>query len=659
MERLKPDLAFALHAHQPVGNFGHVFEEITAESYLPFLEKFKQYPGAGRMGYHASGILYRWWEKYQPEMIDLLGELVDAGRIELLTGGFYEPILPLIPADDRQRQIEKHQDYLEERFGTRARGLWLTERVWIPELAADLDRAGLHYTIVDDFHFKLAGWSEDELAGYYSTEYNARNMGIFPISKKLRYRIPFHDVPRINNFLDEQEEINALTMADDAEKFGSWPDTQKWVYEDGWADRFFQSCVEGEINLCSPGEVFEKQPPSGRCYLPTASYEEMLEWAMPADNLRKYQEWKESLEEEDKKYARGGYFHNFLVKYEESNRLHKKMQWLSKNINKEENSGAVDNLLSSQCNDPYWHGVFGGLCLPHLRAEVWKNLTTATASSEVGPTTASAVDYDSDGSEEILYRDDSQFLIIDPQNGGELVTWELLSARRNLLDTLSRRWEAYLEKEPEEETDEADVQTIHHRETKIPAEWLENWSADPIPRAGFQVVSITGDFSPQLLQKNQNLEYPLHNRGPKNIDLSDDRLQLNFSQPDFDISYSFANNHLDWGAVNRNPEGWWGVMTTLGLRSPDKAECWLKCGDRRTGPKERQSTTGEKLTVTDTLAGYELTFSAKKELTFITYPVETLSRSEKDAEKIYQGTALLFLTDKEKIQLTSEWQGGT
>jgi len=68
MARLKPDLAFALHAHQPAGNFNHVFEKITEESYLPFLEKFKQYPGAGKMGYHASGILYQWWEKYKPEM---------------------------------------------------------------------------------------------------------------------------------------------------------------------------------------------------------------------------------------------------------------------------------------------------------------------------------------------------------------------------------------------------------------------------------------------------------------------------------------------------------------------------------------------------------------------------------------------------------------
>ena len=27
----------------------------------------------------------------------------------------------------------------------------------------------------------------------------------------------------------------------------------------------------------------------------------------------------------------------------------------------------LDHLYQSQCNDAYWHGVFGGLYLPHLR----------------------------------------------------------------------------------------------------------------------------------------------------------------------------------------------------------------------------------------------------------------------------------------------------
>ncbi|MGM0380418.1 MAG: alpha-amylase/4-alpha-glucanotransferase domain-containing protein [bacterium] len=658
MERMKPDLTFALHAHQPVGNFDHVFEKITEESYLPFLKKFKEAAGAGKIGYHATGILYRWWENHQPEIIDLIGELVDSGRIELLTGGFYEPILPLIPPDDRQRQIAKHQKYLEDRFGTTARGLWLTERVWIPGLAADLAEAGLDYTIVDDFHFKLAGWEEEKLSGYYTTEYNGKDIKIFPISKKLRYRIPFHDVDRINKYLNQQDRATSLTMADDAEKFGSWPDTYKWVYRDGWLDRFLASCSRGEINLCSPADICEKQSSNGRCYLPTASYEEMLEWAMPAKKLREYQEWKEKLDEEDKQFARGGYFHNFLVKYEESNRLHKKMQWLTKNIDKN-NSSALDNLLTAQCNDTYWHGVFGGLCLPHLRGEAWQNLTEATAKTEVGPASPRLIDYDSDGSKELLYRDDSQFLIIDPTSGGELITWELLEARRNLLDTLTRRWEAYLEEETAGATDEGEVKNIHHRKTRVPAPWLENWAEDPVPRAGFQVVALKGNPDPGQLQRNKNIHYILHGKKAENIQTAADSCKFSYLDEKYIINYNFDQNHLNWNCIHNDKNEPWGAIITIGLRSPDKNTCRIKTNDKTLGPEETHSVQTDRLTVQDKLADYSLDINCNQKLKLVTYPVHSLSRSEKEAEKIYQGTAIIFVTDNKEINLNFNWPGGT
>src|SRR2546430_17132092 len=34
-------------------------------------------------------------------------------------------------------------------------------------------------------------------------------------------------------------------------------------------------------------------------------------------------------------------------------------------------------IARAQCNDAYWHGVFGGLYLPHLRHAIWRNLALA------------------------------------------------------------------------------------------------------------------------------------------------------------------------------------------------------------------------------------------------------------------------------------------
>jgi 4-alpha-glucanotransferase len=43
---------------------------------------------------------------------------------------------------------------------------------------------------MDDYHFQCAGF-EAVLDGYYLSEEGGEQIGLFPISKKLRYAIPF------------------------------------------------------------------------------------------------------------------------------------------------------------------------------------------------------------------------------------------------------------------------------------------------------------------------------------------------------------------------------------------------------------------------------------------------------------------------------------
>ncbi len=88
---------------------------------------------------------------------DIVARLVDRRQVELLGGGFYEPILSIIPEADRQSQLRLMSRFLEDRFGARPRGIWLTERVWEPALAGTLARAGIEYTILDEEHFHYAG----------------------------------------------------------------------------------------------------------------------------------------------------------------------------------------------------------------------------------------------------------------------------------------------------------------------------------------------------------------------------------------------------------------------------------------------------------------------------------------------------------------------
>ena len=130
-------LALAIHNHQPVGNFDGVFEQAYQDSYLPFLDCFESYPSL-RISLHTSGSLMEWLDEHHPEYVDRLAGLVATGRIEIVGGAFYEPILTMIPSRDRIGQIRRYTAWLEDRLGANVRGIWMPERVWEQSLTTDL-----------------------------------------------------------------------------------------------------------------------------------------------------------------------------------------------------------------------------------------------------------------------------------------------------------------------------------------------------------------------------------------------------------------------------------------------------------------------------------------------------------------------------------------
>src|SRR5512139_2284419 len=122
----KLHLILAFHNHQPVGNFEHVLEECYGKAYLPFLETLLDHPQL-KVALHYSGNLLFWIQEKHPEAFDILKTLVDTGRAELLSGGLYEPILPVLPEKDRVLQVSEMSKRIRKSFGQSPKGMWLAE----------------------------------------------------------------------------------------------------------------------------------------------------------------------------------------------------------------------------------------------------------------------------------------------------------------------------------------------------------------------------------------------------------------------------------------------------------------------------------------------------------------------------------------------------
>ena len=458
---------FGIHNHQPVGNFPEVFEKAYNDAYLPFLQAMNRHPKC-KWSLHCSGVLWDFIVEKHPEYCDIVTEMAARGQVELLTGGYYEPIITSIPDADKKGQIEKLTSFLRSRFNVEAKGMWLAERIWEPHIAKILSESGVKYTIVDDAHFAAAGRDVEKLRGYYITEEQGTALSIFPISQRLRYAIPFEPVERTIEYMASwaKETPNAaMVMADDGEKFGLWPETFKHVYNDGWLDRFLDTIERnGEwIETMTFSEYRDRFPALGRVYIPAASYFEMSEWSLPSAAQEDFEAIvKEFSGRPDvKRFLRGGFWRNFLTKYAESNNMHKKMLYVSDKLARALNKAtpkakkavqraaavklqkATDALYAGQCNCAYWHGVFGGLYLPHLRTAVYHELIKAESALGAHSSAWNSFDFDKDGNDEFIYESDKQNLYVSPSGGGSIFEWDIVPLKLNILNVLTRRPEAY------------------------------------------------------------------------------------------------------------------------------------------------------------------------------------------------------------------------
>src|SRR5579884_3381196 len=456
-------LGLLLHNHQPVGNFPWVFQQVYEEAYLPMIVALERHPGV-RLSLHYTGSLLDWLQEAHPEFLERIAALVKRHQVEIVSGGYYEPILPSIPDADKVAQIRRLTEYIQHYFGVTPTGMWIAERVWEPGLPRYLSEAGIEWTILDDVHFKNVGLEDNDLLGYYATEDQSPVLKVYATSKLLRYTIPWRparETIETLRSLATPEGNRIAVMGDDGEKFGSWPETGPYCWgtrgQPGWVEEFFTALEQNNdwLHTTPLGEYARTHPALGRIYIPTSSYIEMTEWALPPRKSYTFGQLLHQLEhhkqEEILQFMRGGFWRNFLVRYPEVNNQHKKMLRVHENVyaaGATEETGIVQ-LWKAQANDTYWHGLFGGIYMGHVRSAIYHHLIKAENAADrvrFGPghwQRYEFTDFDRDSQNELIIESDTQNLYIDPHRGGTLFEWDVRRSEHNLLAVMTRREESY------------------------------------------------------------------------------------------------------------------------------------------------------------------------------------------------------------------------
>ena len=477
-------LALVIHNHQPVGNFGWVIEDVYEHAYSPMLHALERHPGI-RLGLHYTGPLLQWLAANRPEALGQIRGLVDRGQVEIVGGGYYEPILVTLPDRDRHGQTVRMRDELESLFGKRPRGAWLAERVWEPSLAYDLAAAGYDWTVLDDNHLRAASIREDEMWTAFTTDDRGKRLTVFGTEQGLRYRIPFKPVDDLISYLAGRRTDDGRfvgVMGDDGEKFGSWPGTFEYCWSrERWVDRCFEAIEAAGEWLCTVtmSDWLDSQPPSKRVYIPANSYVEMTEWVLPPNETPVFVGLLEDARDRNlpaARFLRGGFWRNYMARYREINDLNKQMLRVSEKVDLmaggPAKTTALDHLYQGQSNDCYWHGLFGGIYIVHMRMATLSHLiaaedladSAAASSAEPGveraaspvagagpvagasPYGARLADTDLDAIDEVLVTTRGQTVVVDLAEGAGISSWDLRASRLALASVLRRRPEAYHER---------------------------------------------------------------------------------------------------------------------------------------------------------------------------------------------------------------------
>jgi alpha-amylase len=703
----KIHLALGLHNHQPIGNWDHVIEDAYQHSYLPFIDVLERHP-AIRLTIHYDGHLLTWLEDKHPEFIKRLRLLVARGQLELLSGGYYEPMLAIIPDDDKVGQIRRLSETVRQLTGYEPVGMSLAGRVWEPHLAKTIAEAGIQYAVLDDTPFLAAGLRGEELFGYYATEEQGEMLGMFPISRELRDMIPFQAPEKVVEFLRQQATSDGARLAlffDDGAKFGGWPNTYQAVYIGGWLERFFQLLEANQdwITTCTIDDYRQRYRPWGRIYLPSASYPEMQEWALPPEQAALFEEARASIDPRHADFLRGGYWRHFLVKYPEANNLHKKMLRVAAQVKAATLAAAApavpvrageggvaapaepvadslaearDALWRGQSNDPYWHGVFGGIYLNHLRGANYAALLRAEALTDrvrhgdAPFCELEIVDFDRDGAVEALISTQAQNLYLTPTYGGALFEHDLKASHFNLLDTLARRPEAYHAKIaraiPARDVADAPPAALGERavvkesglERFLHYDWYRRLSLlDHFLHPDTRLETLhnmsygeQGDFINQpydLVTKEtpEGVEIELSRDGHVWVgpEFWPVRVRKTVKVPR--VGAGYAVHYELTNLWDRPVDLWFGVELNMNLRSGTGQGRFYSAAGRHVEPAHAASMAEDQhiteIGVRDESLGVDVHVAWSEVGTLWRFPVETVSRSEGGFERVYQSSVLV------------------
>ena len=404
----------------PEGTEEQSFEETYQVCWRPLLSVLYRFPDLAAV-LHYSGTVLHWLESRHPEFIMLLEEMVLRKQVELLGGGFYAPILPLIPGPDRLGQIELLTTYIRRSFGKRPRGCWLPDYAWEPSLPSTLQSCGFDYTFLTERHFRMAGAESESLGSAVMTEDQGRSLLVFPAYDAMEsFPHPMPIVEALSSLASRLGERPLYSLLFPGESARALWSASKLESPDVFFERSFAGLQREALRFetTTPSRFVKGARDFTRAYFPSCASALLMERSMPLESSdsglrsRKAPPKSDSARYEEYPSAAIGSPRRLLLRHEESLALYAKMHYVRILVSqlrgdKSRKKTAQEELWKAQCGGAYWPAPEGGIARLSVRAAAYAALIEAEKITRqrgsFSPGIISA-DIDFNGAKEIMYQ---------------------------------------------------------------------------------------------------------------------------------------------------------------------------------------------------------------------------------------------------------------
>ena len=159
-----------LHFYQPANAESYNIHKALDKSYWRLIRLMEEHSNL-KMTFNVSGcLLERLEDEKKIAFIERLKVLVKRGQVELTGSAAYHGFLPYLPDEEIVRQIKANEKTLKKYFGKnfQARGFFLPEMAYSPDVAKTVKRLGYEWLILDEIVFSGAGSQRPDFGRIYS-----------------------------------------------------------------------------------------------------------------------------------------------------------------------------------------------------------------------------------------------------------------------------------------------------------------------------------------------------------------------------------------------------------------------------------------------------------------------------------------------------------